>query len=87
VDSDESLLRFPCRFPIKIIGHNTAEFDQTVLEVIALHAGEQPLDISRQPSRNSKFISITVTITAESRDQLDNIYRSLTASGQVLVAL
>ncbi|MCC5794105.1 MAG: DUF493 domain-containing protein [Chromatiales bacterium] len=84
---DESPLRFPCRFPIKVMGRNTPEFETLVMQTIALHAGESPMDIDRRQSSGGRFVSVTVTITAESRDQLDCIYRSLTASEQVLFAL
>jgi uncharacterized protein len=84
---DDSPLKFPCRFPIKVMGHNTPEFESLVMQAIALHAGEAPLDINRRPSSGGRFVSVTVTITAESREQLDRIYRSLTASEQVLFAL
>ena len=85
--TEDSPLTFPCRFPIKVMGKNTAGFEALVIQSIALHVGELPLDITRRPSRNGRFLSVTVTITAESREQLDDIYRSLTASGQVLFAL
>lgn len=84
---DDSPIKFPCRFPIKVMGRNTPEFEALVMQAIALHAGESPMDIHRRPSSGGKFVSVTVTITAESRDQLDEIYRSLTASEQVLFAL
>lgn len=84
----ESLLEFPCEFPIKMMGRDEREFRDAALQVIERHAGpvdEQAVRVSS--SRQGNFLSITVTITATSQEQLDNIYRDLSADQQILVAL
>lgn len=84
----DSLLKFPTSFPIKIMGRDTPEFHALVDDIMARHAG--PLDalqITRQPSREGRFISVTVTIEAQSREQLDAIYKELSAHELVLMAL
>lgn len=86
--SEESLLEFPCEFPIKMMGENTAEFAATARALVEIHTG--PLDDSRIQnalSRNERFVSVTVTINAESKQQLDDIYRDLSAHKGVLMAL
>ena len=86
--SDETLLRFPCDFPIKMMGRDTAEFHRTARELVEKHAG--PLDddaIQTASSRNGRFVSITVTVTAQSQQQLDDIYRDVSAHDDVLMAL
>ncbi|MGH8398141.1 MAG: YbeD family protein [Gammaproteobacteria bacterium] len=84
----ESALTFPCEFPIKIMGRDTPEFHQTVAAAFSRHAA--PLDslqVSRQPSREGRFISLTVTIMADSRAQLDALYSELSGNSHVLVTL
>ncbi len=86
--SDETLLEFPCSFPLKVMGHNQPHFEQFVVEIVRTHAGSAALDVvSSRPSRNARYLSVTVTFTAESRAQLDDIYRTLSSSGQVLFLL
>jgi putative lipoic acid-binding regulatory protein len=85
---DDQLLSFPCEFPIKMMGRDVPEFRQAALAVVERHAGHVEEDAVRvAASSNGNFLSITVTITATSREQLDNIYRDLTDDEQILVAL
>ena len=86
--SDETLIEFPCSFPIKMMGRDTPAFRQTVRELVEKHTG--PLDddaVQSSLSRNGRFVSVTITVAAESREQLDNIYREVTAHDDVLMAL
>lgn len=84
----ESLLEFPCEFPIKMMGRDNLKFRDAALQVIERHTG--PIDddaIRLSPSSRGNFLSITVTITATSQLQLDNIYRDLSDHERILVAL
>ncbi|HEX6259417.1 MAG TPA: DUF493 domain-containing protein [Woeseiaceae bacterium] len=84
----DNLLEFPCQFPIKMMGRDLPEFRAAALAAVERHAGRIEADAVRvSASSNGNFLSITVTITATSREQLDNIYRDLTADEQILVAL
>jgi putative lipoic acid-binding regulatory protein len=86
--SDDSVMTFPCSFPIKLMGRETDEFRQTARELVEKHTG--PLDddaIESALSRNGRFVSVTITVIAESREQLDNIYRDATAHDDVIMAL
>ncbi|NIV18672.1 MAG: DUF493 family protein [Woeseiaceae bacterium] len=86
--NDETLLVFPCEFPIKMMGHNTPEFVATARALVEIHTG--PLDDSRFQnalSRHERFVSVTATISAQSQRQLDDIYRDLSAHKSVLMAL
>lgn len=86
--SRENLLDFPARFPIKVIGGSGASFRQRVLELITVHApGLSDEAVTAQVSRNGTYTSLTVTIEAHSRAQLDAIYRDLTACELVVMAL
>lgn len=85
---DESPLQFPCSFPIKAMGRADSGFDALVVRIVRRHApdvGEGA--VTARPSSGGKYLAVTVTVTARSRDQLDAIYRDLTACEQVLMAL
>jgi putative lipoic acid-binding regulatory protein len=84
----DSLLEFPCEFPIKMMGRNDSGFRELALEIIERHTGTIAPDAVRtQPSNAGNFVSITVTVMASSQLQLDDIYRELSASDEILVAL
>jgi len=86
-ETDEHF-NFPCDFPIKIMGRCDCELESLVVEIINRHVdnlGEGA--VKTRPSGKGNFISVTVTITANSRKQLDNIYLERTARDEVLMAL
>ena len=84
----ETLLEFPCEFPIKAMGLACDELEIAVIEIINRHVDELAEDALRlKPSKNGKYTAITVTITAHSKDQLDSIYMELTACEHVSIAL
>lgn len=84
----KAILEFPCRFPIKIMGRDHAVFHEVARAIVTRHAGDIHDDAIRQSaSRKGNFISVTITIEAISQQQLDSIYRDLSAHEEVLVAL
>ena len=87
-DEQDSLIEFPCRFPIKVMGLDESEFQSHVLQLISPHVDDITADdFATRSSSKGKFLSVTVTINAHSQEQLDRIYRTLTASDRVLYAL
>lgn len=87
-DSNESPLVFPCEFPIKVMGERNAEFETLVVTLVRRHApdlGEGA--IRTRASQGGKYVSVTTTVRATSRSQLDAIYRELTACEAVLMVL
>lgn len=87
-EGDETLLKFPTPFPIKAMGKREDGFAQAVLEIILKHAPEfDAKTIEMRPSKNGNFLSVTATINAQSKAQLDDIYRALTSHPLVLMAL
>lgn len=85
---EETLLEFPCQFPIKMMGRDSDRFRRIAIELVEQHTGRISADaITTAASRRGTFLSITVTINAESQEQLDDIYRSLSAHDEILVAL
>ena len=86
--TEESAIEFPCEFPIKMMGRNTPEFRTTARALVEKHAGTVPDEAVQEAlSRNDRFVSITVTITASSQQQLDAIYQDVTDHEDVLMAL
>jgi putative lipoic acid-binding regulatory protein len=87
-EGEETLLRFPTSFPIKAMGRREDGFAQAVLEIILRHAPDfDGQSMEMRPSKNGNFLSVTATINATSKAQLDDIYRALTAHPSVLMAL
>lgn len=86
--TEEFAIEFPCSFPIKMMGRDTPEFRATARALVEKHAGEVNDDaVQAALSRNGRFVSVTVTITATSQQQLDNIYQDVTDHEDVLMAL
>ena len=86
--AEESPLRFPCQFPIKAMGLAQDDFDLLVVEIVRRHAPDiKEGAVTSRLSRGGKYVSVTVTVEAESREQLDTIYRALHAQKRVLILL
>lgn len=83
-----SLLAFPCDFPIKVMGRKEPGFAQNVMQIVLKHAPDyEPASMEMRPSRQGKYLSLTVTIKARSRTQLDDLYRELCDHPQVVMVL
>jgi hypothetical protein len=84
----ETLLEFPCDFPVKAFGLSGGDFPKIVLDIVQRHApGVSPAALSSRPSTGGKYQSVTVTLRAESKAQLDALYQDLTAHPEVIMAL
>lgn len=84
----DTLFQFPCEFPLKVLGRHSADFRSLVVGIVQKHTG--PIDASCIEERSSKdggYLSITCTFQAQSREQLDALYRELTSCEKVLVVL
>jgi len=86
--TEETLLEFPCRFPIKIMLRANVDLQPLVDELVAPHAPDISADdVNFRPSSKGNFVSVTVTINATSKAQIDDIYQALTDSKDVLMSL
>lgn len=87
-DQEDTLLEFPCKFPVKAMGKPDDGFETLVTKLVLSHAeiytGEQ---VTTNFSGSGKYVSVTVTIEALTKAQLDRIYQALTDCEQVLIAL
>lgn len=84
----ETLLEFPCDFPLKVMGSNQAGFAQAVLEVVLRHAPDfDAATMQMRPSKAGNYLSLTCTVRATSKTQLDALYRELTGHPWVKIVL
>lgn len=86
--SQESLLSFPCEFPIKVMGRDVPGYREAVIAVA--QSFDPGLDLSKIETRHSSgghYLGLTVTVTATSRAMLDDLYRALTSHPMVKVVL
>jgi putative lipoic acid-binding regulatory protein len=87
-NEQESLLKFPCKFPIKAMGKSDCDLDMIVAEIVRRHAPDlREGAIRSRASGKGNYVSITVTVNATSREQLDAIYQDLVDCEAVLMAL
>jgi putative lipoic acid-binding regulatory protein len=76
--NDETLIEFPSEFPIKALGRDEPGFARQVMELVAMHAQfDADNDVRKQTSGKGNFVSVTITFTAESQEQIDKIYHGL----------
>jgi uncharacterized protein len=84
----DTLFNFPCDFPLKVMGRGNDDFRSLVLGIVQKHVGAvAPDKIEERPSKDGTYLSLTCTFTAQSREQLDALYRELTSCERVLVVL
>jgi putative lipoic acid-binding regulatory protein len=83
-----SLIEYPCDFPIKIFGQQQAGFAQAVLEVVNKHdPGFVAASMEMRTSKTARYISLTCTVRATSREQLDALYQDLCDHPLIVMAL
>jgi uncharacterized protein len=83
-----SLITYPSDFPIKIMGHAQPGFTDAVLSIIQHHAPDfDKRTMEARTSSKAKYLSLTCTIRAVSREQLDAIYQELSGHPMVVMAL
>ena len=84
--ANPSPLEFPCTFPVKAIGKDTGEFQAIVTDIIRRHVPELT-GITTRPSAGGKYLAVTATFVATSREQLDALYRELSSNELVVMLL
>lgn len=84
----ESLLTFPCRFPIKVMGANTDAFADSIHALVAqLDSAFDASATEMRPSKAGNYLGLTIYVQATSQDHLDEIYRTLSTHPMVKMAL
>ena len=88
MNSEQSLIEYPSDFPIKVFGESNDDFTRVVTEIISQHDPNfNASGIEIRNSKNARYISLTCTVRATSREQLDMIYQALCAHPLVKMAL
>jgi putative lipoic acid-binding regulatory protein len=88
VVAENSLLAFPCDFPIKVMGRKEPRFVQTVTGIVRKHAPDfDAATVEMRPSRKGKYLSVTCVVRAISREQLDALYTELCDHPAVVMVL
>jgi hypothetical protein len=86
--TDDSLIVYPSAFPIKVMGLQAEGFEAAVVAIARrFDAGFDESTVERRPSRAGKYLGLTITVTATSREQLDELYRTLSTHPMVRVVL
>jgi putative lipoic acid-binding regulatory protein len=88
IPPEQSLIEYPCAFPIKVMGAHVEGFAAAIAHVaLQFDPGFDPATIEQRPSAKGNYLGLTITITATSRDQLDELYRTLTTHPMVKMVL
>ena len=84
----ESLIDFPCEFPIKILGKDSDVFENTVSEIMAKHGQKySEISVKKNNSKNKNYIALTWVVNVNNQDELDNIYKDLSKDKNILFVL
>ena len=88
IPPEQSLIEYPSKFPIKVMGAQVEGFVEAITMVAQMF--DPAFDasaIEQRPSKGGKYLGLTITVTATSREQLDELYRTLTTHPMVKVVL
>lgn len=88
IPPEQSLIEYPCDFPIKVMGLHVEGFAAAITHVVTqFDPGFDPATIEHRPSRGGNYLGLTITVRVTSREQLDELYRTLTTHPMVKVVL
>ena len=88
IPPEQSLIEYPTQFPIKVMGANVEGFiDAMVHEVRAFDAGFDAGTVEQRPSKAGNYMGLTLSVHVTSREQLDELYRTLTTHPMVKIVL
>lgn len=85
---EESPIQFPCDFTIKVMGRSDSNFEKIALAIIKQHFPEFNQSLAQKKlSKDNNFLSLSITVYAKSKPQLDELYRELTSVKEILMVL
>lgn len=88
IPPEASLIDYPSAFPIKVMGHNVDGFVHAMTQIARqFDPGFDAGTVELRPSKGDKYLGVTLTVTATSREQLDELYRTLSTHPMVKVVL
>jgi hypothetical protein len=85
MEESKPVLQFPCDFPLKVIGHNADDFESFVIEIVHHHVPNLDVTIvDTKPSSGGKYLSVSMNFIADSREQMDALYKELSSHERVV---
>ena len=88
IPPEQSLIEYPSDFPIKVMGRAHPDFAQTLTNIVLQFDPHfDPATVEMRPSKGGKYIGLTFTVRATSREQLDDLYRALHAHHMVSIVI
>ncbi|MCV2360129.1 DUF493 family protein [Paucibacter sp. TC2R-5] len=88
IPPEQSLIEYPSKFPIKVMGTHVDGFVEAIVMVARQFDPEfDEQTIERRPSKAGNYLGLTITVTATSREQLDELYRTLSTHPMVKIVL
>lgn len=86
IPPDQSLIEYPSRFPIKVMGAHVEGFPEAIVAIARqFDPAFDDATVEHRPSKGGNYLGVTITVTATSREQLDELYRTLTTHPMVKV--
>lgn len=87
-EQHNALMDYPCAFTIKTMGLAGTNFEKIALQIVQRHAAElTESSVQTKLSKTNKYVSVSINLTAQSKQQMDAIYQDLSDSTQVLMSL
>ena len=88
IPPEQSLIEYPSQFPIKVMGLNADGFVHAITRIAEqFDPAFDAATVELRPSKGNKYLGVTITITATSREQLDELYRTLSTHPMVKMVL
>jgi putative lipoic acid-binding regulatory protein len=88
VKPEESLIEYPSQFPIKVMGSRAEGFIDAIVSIANQFDPDfDAATVEQRPSKGGNYLGLTITVTATSREQLDELYRTLSTHPMVKVVL
>lgn len=84
----ESLIQYPTDFPIKVMGRREPRLVQIIVGIVQRHAPDfDPATVEMRTSKKNSYLSVTCTVRAMSREQLDALYQDLCDHPAIVMVL
>jgi len=88
VPPEQSLIEYPCRFPIKVMGANVEGYEAAMVHVArCFEPGFDESTVERRPSKGGNYLGLTLSVYVNNREQLDELYRTFTTHPMVKIVL
>jgi len=88
IPPEQSLIEYPSAFPIKVMGAHVDGFAEAIVSIaLQFDPTYDPATLEKRPSKGGNYLGLTITVTATSREQLDELYRTLTTHPMVKMVI